>query len=1160
VKKKLLIFSVSIGLAVCLLLLFLPALLSSDFILQKVLGRVNARPGVSLQIKDFNVGWRQGPRCLAVTYSDVEHGIGFTVDQIEGDHGLLALLAAPKNLGIFRVQTPILTLTNRQQAGKQVGASTDSSGKIEPHESTAKQSPPEKVTGDGTVPIWEDLAVRLIVEGGKLVIQEKGQQAVSAVPEGVISFSASLADGTVKYDLQWLGKKKDQGKLTADGFVILPTHRQNLLDTLIARMHLKVSNFQIAPFLTIAARQSNAPTGAGLLNGELTFNGAGRDKLDIIGNLDCSDLELSGGVLGKDHPRLQKMMVRIDGGKKDKGKWYLARLDIDGDPGTITAAGSFDGNKGQAMFKGLLQLPFFLTQLPHIFKVQQGASVSTGELTFSGKVNSEGSRQHLTTDVAVDKIAGILNNRPFSWGKAATLSLSAAQSGEAITVDNLDLITTFARLHGKGSPADFTLEATADLAKADRQLGRLFSLPFSGTGQLSVQASSKLGDDKRYLVKFLAESSRLSLLREGKEILPGSPFKVNGRLSAPNISLRKQGSADIKLDGSIWPGAFSLTATGITRQQGGISTNYDLSTKLKLGRLATILHDLQMLPQETKMSGDLNAIISGFIAKKQVVLRELDARVGALVFSRGDMKIREKNLIVQTKKPVMTSKVPIAVRKLLVVKNRSDWAGRESGFTTFDGTKHSLIVRDIRVRSELADFDIDELLVNNLKDALHSLQAELRGRVDLERLFTLLPSGTARQGKIQVSGQGLFELQADQQQGSSPVVLDLLVPKCRMSRDTKVIFHDDPVRLSLRSNGLLADGDLKINTLKLLTPPLSLQANGMLHRAKGSRLVLSGKQSVDFSAVAALLKNFTGQDVIMRGSRQLPFAVDLPLGKSSLETGEFSTSLLMDKMSWSGIDAEQVSFPVSLARGVLQSGVHGALNGGRMDLDITYRLNTKSPHFIMPDGAQILTDVHIDQPFADGVLTKLHPLFGVLARPSGAVSAKMANFYWPTGPDGKDRAKFTAVFDISKIALDSRGVLQEILALLQVRDQALTLKQSEITCVGEKGRIGCTPIKLLVADSEMTISGSVGMDQTIDYLLEIPVTEKLIGREGARVLEGTTIKVPIRGTIKKPNFNKDLITGALADLAGQAAKKAAEKAIKKQVEKLVPGLFKGLKL
>ncbi|HHL34572.1 MAG TPA: hypothetical protein ENJ30_09445 [Desulfobulbaceae bacterium] len=404
-------------------------------------------------------------------------------------------------------------------------------------------------------------------------------------------------------------------------------------------------------------------------------------------------------------------------------------------------------------------------------------------------------------------------------------------------------------------------------------------------------------------------------------------------------------------------------------------------------------------------------------------------------------------------------------------------------------------------------------------------------------------------------GKGTFILTADQRQKPYPVALDCTIPKFRLVRAGKVIFPSQEISAVFRSSGLLSGEKLAVSRLQLNTPPLALQASGNILRAKETTIDLQGKQTVDFAAVAQLVKVYTGMNLVMRGRRPQNFSVDTALDKKGLEKGRFGTSLWLEKLKFSGIEAGPLTIPVSLAGGSLQAGIGGGLNSGRLSIDTTYHLAARPPAITMPEKSPILTNVRIDKPLADGVLAKIHPLFGVLASPSGSVSGTMEQFYWPVTKGGGDKARFQVVFDVSRVALDSRGVLQEVLRLLHVADQTLTLKESEITCTGRNGRIGCTPVRVLVADSEMTISGSVGLDQTIDYLLEIPVTEKLIGREGARVLEGTTIKVPIRGTLKKPDFNRNMITDTLSDLAGQAAKKA----IKDEVKKLVPGLFKGLK-
>lgn len=1153
-KKIILVSALCLGLVFCLVVLFLPALLSSDFVLHKILDRINTRPGLTLQVKDFNIGWRQGLRSDGIVYSDSSRGLRVTVDQVQGDRGLLALLAAPKKLGTVRVLRPELDLLQIPKDGSDGSGKSTATKKSTANDKSLpvpqKRSADKEVAGRSTPP-WEDFAVRVIIEDGRVIV--RNQKGLQDVPDGKISLTSSLADGTINYKLQWQGGA--QGELFADGYINLPDRQQNILDTLVARAHLTLKQFQLAPILALASRGGTVPVGKGVLDGEVTLTGAGIDKLDVLGNISCAGLELSGGALGADHPRIDRLALHIDGGKKDRNNWLLTKFTFDGDPGRIEGSGTYAAKSSSARLKGSLQLPFFFTQLPHLFKLQKNALITAGELTFDAGLTQGGKEQHIHLDAAARQVAGVLKKRPFSWGRAATVSLVASRSAADVVIDNLELTTSFARLKGKGRAADFSLDGSVDLAKANQQIGSLFSLPWSGVGRLAVQASSKLTKGNLYQVKFKAQSPKLSLAQRGANILPASPLMITGRVSAPADWLHKKRRADIAVDGSLWPGTFSVSATGVTRKTSGIFSGYNLSTDLKLERLSRLLHKLGSLPTTTNLTGRLRVTAAGYLAGKKIALRELDAGIKSLVVTRGAMTFEEDNLLLQTKKPVAVSKAPIAVHKLQVAATLGKWQDQGGAFTSFDIEKQGVVARDILLRSSLADMDIHTLRIAHLSQALKSWQADLSGRIDLARFNGLLPAGSSAGKRIKASGQGAFVLKADQQKRPYPVSLDLNIPKFRLVHAGKTIFSDKKVNIVFRSSGLLSGQNLEINTLLMNTPPLFLQAKGNMLRAKETTIALKGKQTVDFAAVGKLIKTYTGLALDMRGRRQQDFDVDTALGAKGLAGGRFSSSLWMEKFSYTGIEAGPLSVPVSLAGGNLQTAVQGVLNGGRLHIDTTYHLTEKPANITMPAASRILTDVQIDRPLADGVLAKIHPLFGILASPSGSVSGMMENFYWPVAKKARNKARFSVVFDVSKVALDSRGVLQEVLRLLNVADQTLTLKESEITCTGQNGRIGCTPVRVLVADSEMTISGSVGMDQTLDYLLEIPITEKLIGREGARVLEGTTIKVPIRGTLKKPDFNRNMITDTLSDLAGQAAKKA----IKDQVKKLVPGLFKGLK-
>jgi len=136
-------------------------------------------------------------------------------------------------------------------------------------------------------------------------------------------------------------------------------------------------------------------------------------------------------------------------------------------------------------------------------------------------------------------------------------------------------------------------------------------------------------------------------------------------------------------------------------------------------------------------------------------------------------------------------------------------------------------------------------------------------------------------------------------------------------------------------------------------------------------------------------------------------------------------------------------------------------------------------------------------------------------------------------------------------------VLKQILDMAGLADQPMSLQRSEITCNGDDGRISCTPLEILVADAKMTLTGSVGFDGSVDYLLEIPVTRNLVGREGYRFLQGTTIKVPIRGNGHQLDYDRSLLSDALAGLMTQAAENTAGRVIRQQADKILPGLLDG---
>ena len=660
---------------------------------------------------------------------------------------MLALLAAPQNIGTVRVLRPLVTLSEQTQP-KALLPSSPSSSETKAHRKTIAEPSTPDIVGKSP-PFWETLAGTLMVEEGRVIVQ--GKQEKNRALDGIFSGSSTLAAGTVQYALQWLAGD-GIGKLLGKGFVNLPARRQNILDTLVARLQLQVSNLQIAPLLTLAARSHNVPEGRVLLNGKLTVTGAGRDTLDVVGNLNCTDIELTGGVLGVDHPQVQRLSILIDGSKKSRDDWRITQLDIDGDPGKITVTGEFGKSVGHARITGAVQLPVLFSQFPHLLQVQQGTLVESGAMMFFTELTRADSQQEIIADVAIDALQGTRNKKPFFWDNALTLSLRAEQDDDDFLFKRMNFSTSFLQVTGKGSLEDFSFQLDADLEKASQELSQVFKLQWGGSGKISLEVASGLHDDNRYAVDFQLKSPKLSLSKDDRVILPEHPLHLNGKISVPETWWQDRVGADVQIDGSCWPGSLSLALNGVSYSAQAMTAGYELSTRWKLDRLADILHTTQSLSDNTTLSGDMTLDAAGFFTDNQVVVREFNAQIVDFENIRGETGTREKKLTMQIQLPPLGENNLVGIRKLLVVDNLSSWLAQGCGLSGYDWGSQRLFVRDLGLRSTSVQLNVNELVIDDLKESSQSWYADLHDASDL----TPQAAGEVVKKEMQKLFPGLF--------------------------------------------------------------------------------------------------------------------------------------------------------------------------------------------------------------------------------------------------------------------------------------------------------------------------------------------------------------------------------------------------------------------
>ncbi len=125
---------------------------------------------------------------------------------------------------------------------------------------------------------------------------------------------------------------------------------------------------------------------------------------------------------------------------------------------------------------------------------------------------------------------------------------------------------------------------------------------------------------------------------------------------------------------------------------------------------------------------------------------------------------------------------------------------------------------------------------------------------------------------------------------------------------------------------------------------------------------------------------------------------------------------------------------------------------------------------------------------------------------------------------------------ISQVKALAQGSPFQALPAAKAEAQWLTLAPKEIPFAVQNGRVFHQGMEFQVEGVTIRTSGSVGLDQSMDLVAEIPILPAWLGQGPlTKGLQGQTLRIPIRGTVQKPNVDAHLFQNMSQKLFRQAA-------------------------
>jgi translocation and assembly module TamB len=347
-----------------------------------------------------------------------------------------------------------------------------------------------------------------------------------------------------------------------------------------------------------------------------------------------------------------------------------------------------------------------------------------------------------------------------------------------------------------------------------------------------------------------------------------------------------------------------------------------------------------------------------------------------------------------------------------------------------------------------------------------------------------------------------------------------------------------------------ADGQqLDIEELGAVTRYASFAAKGQLADPTGRRVAdLQGTLYPNWQTLSGMIAEATEPGARLQGGAPRAFRIKGPL------SGAGAAEILK------GLDGELgVELAGALAYGLklAPTPVVVRCGGGRMIIDpIRSTLNNGPvdlrPEVVLDDPrgfafrlleGSALREVEINDEVSQKLLSFIAPILEQATQVHGHVSARFARAEFPIGGDADRSMTVTGAIVFHDVVFGAGPLGSELLTLVgKGPDTALRLQQPiELSIVNR--RVHQSGLEIPInQDTKITIKGSVGFDQTLALQAVVPLNKHLLGRD--QILEelagGTTIPVPIGGTLTHPKVDRQALAGALRQVGRSILKHGGE--------------------
>ena len=1087
---------------------------------------------------------------------------------------LLSLILDPTNVGVIRIDQPSLTLVLKENTSNLEDA-------IRPLlTQPASGSGPVDITielVDGTVTAFdESTGRRWNAEGINVTLVSHGVDAeiVAHIEANVMGIGTQ--PGSLVADVMWQQSADGSGASLGSGNLTAEVRRFDLsvMESLLRR---------VAPGIDLT----------GTLGGDVRIDWGAQGETVNFGAITVEQFQLVAPQwFGPDRVALQG--INLNGLISRQGDtWRVTDLAVASDVMSLRAEGQGATQasplknlsavfadvwqRGAYHVAGHVDVARLAQMLPNTMRIRDSVQLTSGRIsgTLTAQQGNEGSQWK--AEVTASDLAGTHDGLPIRFDEPIELAFTARRAGCEFIVDQLDCHASFFHLNASGTQQQGTLAAECDLTQFFKEVSRFVDVGDLGlAGRLQTDVQWKQVAPGQVALQATAEAANFELTqgnqppwREARmhiEIAATGTQDEAGRRGLQHASLRVESAGDVLLAELLRPVAL-------------LSTNTPLPLRARLqGELRSWQTRVRpWLPAvDVSLDGIIDANFQGTGSPHLVEIDTADIRVKQFNLVGAGLNIHE--LEVQLKAQAVFN-----LDEMEFVSTTATYASSSLSFQA----------EEVRFRNSPTQFEISGIAIFRADLARltswfaapnQALKQQLSGEVNGQIRMTDQAGLTKADVQVDIS-QFVY---ATLVESSGPWAGPTLATAPTAGVNWKPLWKEPVLKVAGLVGYMHADQIIRLDKIEFAGDAVSLGARGKVSDPFGRcYLDVEGQVGYDLERVTRKLRPQLGDHVRLKGRDAKPFKIRGPLftvtetpvstrNVSSISVPQPAASILTRLMAegslaWTSAEIQGFTIGPGQIETEMADGIVTArmlqvpLAEGTLRLTPLLLLN-RSPVVLQLAEGSGAENVRITKDMCQRWLKYVAPLVADATAAEGTFSVRLEGASVPL--DTPQSADIKGKLIVHKAQIGPGPLAQELLLVAnQIRALAeeqplgaigsasgtwLELPDQEIDFRLVDNRVHHHGLEMRVKDVVIRTRGSVGIDQSLSMVAEIPIRDEwLTSSRYLASLKGQSLRIPIQGTLSRPRLERS----ALEQMTRQTLTNAASQLIE---EELTRGIGRGL--